>query len=225
MPSEAFKDRVLNDLLPAFCNDPARNYDMAGFKANFYDVHEADAGAFLKALDGGLVQLDGNMYRAPRSCAREQLFWEGPKKTSPRSITIWVEPIITIATLSRLHFELKWPKYLLGTQSIDWAFDVIAFLPEQSAREHVACEVKKTERELSFLIQWMREFGTSPSRVAANDKERNAYRKIAALRARQIPLFWAVGPGRSGIAFRASYPDDGRVVLEEISETELRYPT
>lgn len=225
MPSEAFKDRVLNDLLPAFCNDPARNYDMAGFKANFRDVHEADADAFLKALDARLVQLDGNMYRAPRSCAREQLFTEGRKKTIPRPITIWVEPIITIATLSRLHFDFGWPKELLGTQSSDWAFDVIAFRREQSASEHVACEVKKTEKELSFLIQWMCAFGASPSRAATNDREDNAYRKVVALKARQIPLFWAVGPGRSGTAFRASYPDDGRVVLEEVSETELRYPT
>ena len=79
MASEAFKERVLSDLLPAFCNDPARNYGVAGFKSNFRDIHDADAEAFLRGLDAGLVRLDGNMYRAPRSGAREQLFTEGSK--------------------------------------------------------------------------------------------------------------------------------------------------
>jgi hypothetical protein len=105
MSSGAFKERILSDLVPTFCNDPARNYDLSGFKANFHDIHEADADAFLRGFDAGLTQLDGNMYRAPRRCAREQLFWEGPKKTVPRPITIWAEPIITIATVSRLHFD------------------------------------------------------------------------------------------------------------------------
>jgi hypothetical protein len=60
--------------------------------------------------------------------------------------------------------------------------------------------------------------------MIANDKERNAYRKVAVLRARQISLFWAVGPGRSGAVFRVSYPADELVVLEEVTEAGLCYP-
>lgn len=224
MASEAFKERVLNDLLPAFCNDPARNYDIAGFKSNFGDVHYADAEAFLRAFDARLVQLDGNMYRAPRSSAREQLFWEGTKKKIPRSIKIWAEPIITIGTLARLHFDFGWPKELLGTQSKDYAFDLVAYLPSDLANEYIACEVKKSARELSSLIERMNTFGASPARLPANDKEKNAHQKVVGLRSRKAPLFWAVGPGHSGSTFRVSYKDDGEVILDEVSMTALHYP-
>jgi len=224
MALEAFRERVLSDLLPAFCNDVARNYDIAGFKSNFQDIHDADAEAFLRGLDAGLVQLDGNMYRAPRGCAREQFFWEGSKRTIPRPISIWIEPIITIATLAKLHFELGWPKNLLGTQSRDWAFDVIAFLPSDSLNEHIACEVKKTDRELSSLIRWMREFGEPTPREAVSHSERNAYRKVVGLRARRAPLFWAAGPGGTGMVFNVSYGNDGGVTFEEAPLATLQYP-
>jgi len=223
MSLDTFKDRILNDLLPAFCDDSARKYDISGFRPNFDSIHEADATNFLKALDAGLIEPDGNMYRAPRSYAREQLFWEGTVEQSPRLITIWVEPIITIATLARMHFDLGWPKDLLGTQSSDWAFDVAAYSPEDFVNERVACEVKKTDKELTSLIEMMKSFGGSPDRTFANSKEKNAFKKVAGLRARRAPVFWAVGPGGGNVVFKVSYAEDGRVDFEEASLEILRY--
>lgn len=224
MSMDVFKARILNDLLPAFCNDSARNYDISGFRPDFSAVHELDASNFLRAFDAGLVQADGNMYRAPRSYAREQLFWEGAIDQSPRLITLWIEPIITIATLARLHFDFDWPSELLGTQTSDWAFDVAVYHPDDLANEYVACEVKKSSKELASLIRMMKDFGASPNREFANSKEKNAYKKVVGLRARRAPIFWAVGPGNDNVVFKVTYAEDGRIDLVEASQETLRFP-
>lgn len=223
MSLDAFKDRILNDLLPDFCRDSARNYDISGFRQDFSGIQEADAANFLKAFDAGLVKAEGNMYRAPRSYAREQLFWEGAVDQVPRPISLWIEPIITIATLSRLHFDLGWPPELLGTQSSDWAFDVAAYQRDDFINEYLACEVKKTDNEFASLIQNMKYFGASPEQKFANSKEKNAYKKVAGLRARRAPIFWAVGPGGTNAAFKMFYAEDGRIDFEEVPFEALRY--
>ena len=131
--AQTFRNRVLNDLLPTYCNDPSRLWDVAGFKQDWDKIGEIDAADFLRGVDGELVKHEGRgLYRAPRSTAREQFFWPGVKKKTPRPITLWVEPIITVAVLARLHFDLGWPKELIGTQSKDWAFDVTTYLSTDS---------------------------------------------------------------------------------------------
>lgn len=224
MASEAFRKRVLSDLLPAFCNDPRRRYDITGFKHDFHKIHQVDAKDFLTGLDSGLIRPDGNMYSAPRSKAREQFFWEGPTKTAPRSITIWAKVIISVAALARLHFDLGWPGDLLGTQSSKYAFDVTAFHPNEPSNEYIACEVKKSVKETDALIQFMKSFGSDPALSASGGKEENAYKKILWLRARRAPIFWALGPDRSGTVFKVSYADDGRIMFEEAPLSTLRYP-
>jgi hypothetical protein len=108
--SQTFRNRILNDLLPTFCNDPSRLRGATGFKQDWDKIGEIDAADFLRGVDGELVKHEGRgLYRAPRSCAREQFFWSGAKKKSPRPIALWVEPIITVAVLARLHFDLGWP--------------------------------------------------------------------------------------------------------------------
>jgi len=223
MSSKVFEDRIVNDLLPLFCNDPARQYGTAGFKANFHDVDDLDAENFLKGLDANLVTLVGRLYWAPRSWTGEQFFWEHERAISPRPITLWTEPIITVATLSRLHFELGWPKELLGTQSVGGAFDVVAYLGSGSETEHIACEVKKTVKEADRLIRLMREFATLPPDDAIQGPRRNAYQKVKGLRARRAPLLWVVGPGGYSHAFKVAYSDNGLVAFEEASFRDLRY--
>src|SRR5690349_9926108 len=105
--SAAFEDRILNELLPIFCNDSSRGWGCDGFRNEWHKVSEVDAQDFLRGLDNGLVEHVGRgLYRAPKSLASEQFFWSGRKNTHPRLVTLWIEPIITVAVLSRLHFDL-----------------------------------------------------------------------------------------------------------------------
>src|SRR5581483_4665776 len=130
------------------------------------------------------------------------------------------EPIITVAVLARLHFELGWPKELLGTQTKGgWAFDVATYLSGGSEVEYIACEVKKTSAEVSRLLELMDRFGKDPHATVA-PKEQNAFRKVKALRHRRPPFFWAVGPGRLSHAFIVEYVEDDVVLLHEMQDLE-----
>lgn len=220
-----FEERFLHDLVPTFCRETNRGYNLLSFKPEFHKVHEKDAHDFVRGFDSGLIKHVGRgLYRAPQSRAGETFFWEGEKKHKPRQITLWVEPIITVAVLSRLHFELGWPRELIGTQSIDWAFDVTTYLETDHSGEYIACEVKKTESELRQLVHLMQHFGANCQTEAKRGKEVNANKKVQGLRSRRAPIFWAVGPGGSHFVSKVSYSDSGLVVFEEASIAELRYP-
>jgi hypothetical protein len=141
-------------------------------------------------------------------------------------MTLWVEPIITVAVLARLHFDLGWPRELLGTQSKDWAFDVTTYLSPDHKREHIAGEVKKSAAEMDRLVECMMRFGKVPSAdwsVAPKGRELNALKKLQALRSRRPLLFWAVGPAGANCAFRMGYSEDGIVSFQEIAIQELGY--
>ncbi len=217
--SQAFQDRILNEFLPTFC--ASRSYSMDGFKEDWNKVSEADATDFLRAFSAGLVKHESRgLYRAPRSYASEQFFWQGLRKKSPRPITLWLEPIITIAVLARLHFELGWPKESLGTQTKGgWAFDAATYSSSDSEVEYIACEVKKTSAEVSKLLELMDRFGKNPDAAVALN-EQNAFRKVKALRSRRSPWFWAVGPGRSSHAFRVEYAEEDVVLFHEIQDLD-----
>ncbi|MGH6881073.1 MAG: hypothetical protein ACREFM_09145 [Hypericibacter sp.] len=217
----------MENLLPTFCNDPSRGWGCEGFKENWKKVTEKDAADFLSALDAGLVKhLGRGLYRAPRSQASEQFFWSGRKNVSPRPVAIWVEPIIAVAVLYRLHFKWGWPKDLLGTQSRKWEFDVTAYRASDLNNEYVACEVKKTAAELDQLVELMQRFSTDRDLCDApkSSKEKNAFRKLKGLQARQAPIFWAVGPNGANKVFRATYTDRGAVSLISASDDALAYP-
>jgi hypothetical protein len=84
---QAFKDRIVGDLLPTFCDDPSRGWGCGGFKEDWKNVTEKDAADFLLALDAGLIEHQGRgLYRAPRSHASEQFFWSGKKSVLPRPV-------------------------------------------------------------------------------------------------------------------------------------------
>lgn len=217
-----FQDRILNDLLPMFCT--SRSWSSDGFKPAWDKISEVDIVDFLRGIDGELVKHEGRaLYKAARSYAGEQFFWSGSKrKKNPRPITLWVEPIITVAVLARLHFDLGWPKELLGTQTKDWAFDVATYLSNDSDAQYIACEVKKSIAELNKLLELMAQFGKCPpaDQILAPN-ERNAFRKVKALWSYRPPLFWAIGPGGSSHAFRVDYSE--KIGFQEIEIQELDY--
>lgn len=216
---------LFDRLVPEFCSDPRRQCDVSGFRAESIQVSEYDARHFVRALDHGLVDHQGNgLYRMPNSATCEQFFWEGPTAANPRRFTLWLEPIITIATVSRLHFEFGWPKALIGTQSVDWAFDVVTRLPGREG-EFIAGEIKKSATEVHALVELVKAFGNEPSRSPpSSGKSRNAYKKAVALRSRQAPLFWAVGPNGLSEAFQVEYDNAQRLRLVKTTEDSLRYP-
>lgn len=205
---DAFKQRIVDHLLPEFCTHKSRGWDVSGFKQDWSRVSEADASDFLKGLDSGLIRHVGRgQYCAAICGAKEQFFWSGSKKKTPRPIYLWMEPIITVAALTRLHFEYGWPRNLIGSQSKDYAFDVAAVTSIDSSNEHIACEVKKTELEIQRLVTMMQDLAarnvTSESDLTKH--QINAYRKLNALRERKAPVFWALGPNRTGQIFQMSY--------------------
>jgi hypothetical protein len=223
---QAFKDRVVRDLLPQFCNDPSRGWGCEGFKENWKNVTEKDAADFLLALDAGLIEHRGRgLYRAPKSHASEQFFSSGKTSTLPRPVTLWIEPIITVAVLARLHFRWGWPKELIGTQSQRWEFDVTAYRASDPSNEYVACEVKKTVAEQDELVELMQRFATDREAGAALKSltEKNAFRKLKGLQARHAPIFWAVGPNDVNRVFRMSYTDGGAVIFKSASDDALTY--
>ena len=227
MTLQAFRDRIMGTLLPQFCNDPSRGYGCEGFKEDWKKVNEKDAADFLLALDACLVEhLGRGLYKAPRSCASEQFFWQGKKNISPRPITLWVEPIITVAVLYRLYHEWGWPRHLLGTQSRKWEFDVMAYRASDPNNEYVACEVKKTSAELDQLVELMQRFAADRDLCDAikSSREENACRKLKGLQERHASIFWAVGPNGANKVFRMTYTDGGRVTFTPDSDDALRYP-
>jgi hypothetical protein len=101
--TEEFRARLHEEWLPSFCGAPHRNHALDGFDAsNLRSLTEFDAHWFLRSLSLGIVTEDGGFFTAPQSKAREQLFWTGSKSTSPRRLTLWIEPIVTIGALARL---------------------------------------------------------------------------------------------------------------------------
>jgi hypothetical protein len=218
-----FKDRLRREWLIPFCNK--HGYSDEGFVVSSIDkVAETDARDFLTAIDDGLVVHDNGVFTAPCSKATEQIFWQGEKTTSPRRITLWIEPIITIAGLSKLHRNFMWPKNQLGLQSKTWAFDLVAY-SSNLTREMVACEVKKSWSEIEKLILFMEKHKSSPEDGIINIKgsERNALKKVIGLRLCRAPKFWALGPDGKYRIFEVEYEANNCVALRPTTEKALIY--
>lgn len=197
-----FNALVLREYLPKFCD--YYGYPVAGFRVDTLGrINEYDAMWFLQALRTRTVVQQQAFFSSALSGAREQIFWQGSKSISPRPITIWVEPVITIGAAGRLHSEFCWPQDLIGLQSKkSWAFDLVAY--SRTLAPLVACEVKKTRREIDYLIQAMIGYLSQPplKEEPTTNRLRNAYRKVVGLRQMRPRLFWALGPDNYGKVFR-----------------------
>lgn len=190
--------------MPAFCNDPARGYGTAGFSEASIRVGPLDAKNFLRAIDGGLVEdTGGGRYRCAQSKALEQLFWQHEKTMTPRPVTLWMEPVITIATLARFHYDLGWPHECLGMQTADWAFDLAGYSAGAMPRVVVACEVKKSKPEIDHLIADLHHHSRDQPESAISNRQRhvNSFKKWAALRSDCPRFLWVVGPEGYEYAF------------------------
>lgn len=210
---DEFKSRLPNAWLIPFCH--ARGYSHDGFDGEAVGkLSAADAHDFMQAIDLGLVAHRGGFFSAPRSKAKEQIFWQGPRDSVPRKVTLWLEPIITIAGLLRLHRDFNWPSEQLGLQSRTWAFDLVAYDATLES-EAIACEVKKTEHEIEMLLYFMHRHLDTPARAEPRLKaaERNAFKKVLALRESACTVFWALGPDRYGHVFNVSRNRHGSIAL------------
>lgn len=230
MPDDAiatFTRRLSAEWLPAYCNDSARQYSPTGFKAESNKVTAADASGFLRALDSGIV-VPGNRggYRLPHGKTDEVIFWEGFRDAVPRGITLWMEPVISISSVARLHFDLGWPVACLALQSAKWEFDLTASLPGNLEGEYIAGEVKKTEKELDALIEHLLELAPQPEvdQKSLTAPKLNAYRKLKGLVRRRAPFLWAVGPGGVSHAFAVAHSHDSRVSFTPVPLERLAYP-
>lgn len=182
-----------------------------------------DARDFMHALDSGLVNHHHGTFQTPLSKAKEQIFWEGARDSVPRKLTLWLEPIITIAGLARLHKEHGWPANRLGLQSRTWAFDLVGY-QENLRDEQLVCEVKKTNAEVRKFLDIMAAHASTAPDMAATLKgvELNAFRKVLALRQSACSVFWALGPGGGGQVFRV-IRSEGDVRLLPASESVLAW--
>jgi hypothetical protein len=219
-----FASRLTPEWLIPFCQ--ARSYTHDGFdEQGIKRLSPTDASDFMEAVDTGLVSHQNGTFSAPLSKAKEQIFWQGPRDSVPRKVTLWLEPIITIAALRRLQRDFLWPMNQLGLQSKTWAFDLVAY-SDDLITESLTCEVKKTEREVDALIECMIRHLNTPLDAAVEFKgsERNAFMKILALRKSACSVFWVLGPGRYGYIFNVVHEENGEISLQVATESALRAP-
>ena len=168
----------------------------------------------------------GGRYRCARSNAQEQIFWEGRKATQPRPLTLWMEPVITIATMARLKFDFGWPAEVLGMQSKDWAFDFAVYRSATDTNERIAGEIKKSKAEIDELVLQLRAYGQTGASapLSAQSKHINSFKKWTALLRCRAPLFWTVGPGDYTRAFEIQYGLDGTAVFSDVNAGMLCAP-
>ncbi len=168
----------------------------------------------------------GGRFRMPRSNAMEVLFWEHEKSITPRPITLWLEPVITIAAAARLHLDFGWPLDCIGMQSVDYAFDLIAFIPDRPEHEYIAGEVKPTAGQLRSMVKKMRGccLEGAHSHCLDSAARRNAHRKWLGLARCHAPFFWAIGPAGQQEVFQVIYGENRPIELADTLESALGFP-
>lgn len=222
---QKFIERLEGEWLSPFCQ--AHGYSQEGFDDyGITKLCESDAADFIRSIDASLVTHYEGFFLAPRSTAKEQIFWQGVKTSKPRRLTLWIEPIITIGALARLHFEHKWPSNLLGLQSKTWAFDLVGHSEDDINSESLLCEVKKSSKELDKLIEFIfKHLNSAPNiESSLSGPELNAFRKSLALRDSNALVFWALGPDRYERIFTIDKRHNGKISLHEGDRRLLDVP-
>lgn len=222
-----FTERLLSQWLQSFCNARDKSLSPDGFVAdNVKKLSEFDAKWFLQALDAGYVTEEGGFFLSELSAAKEQILWEGVKADHPRKLYLWLEPIITIGAFARLLDEYQWPQSQIGLQSkAPWPFDLMGYGADRET-ELLACEVKKSEREIYRLVGEMTRFSAQPqlAEEPKNPTIKNAYRKVVGIRRSWPAVFWALGPDGVEKVFEvAREPGTEKFSLNPVSSDDLRY--
>lgn len=222
-----FTDRLLSEWLKSFCDARDESLNPDGFVGSNLDrLSEFDAHWFLQALDAGYVTEDRGFFLSELSASKEQIFWEGARSEDLRKMHLWLEPIITIGAVARLIKEYHWPQSQIGLQSKPpWPFDLMGYGADGET-EILACEVKKSDREIQRLVEEMSRFSEQP-RLAEEPKNstvRNAYRKVVGIRRSWPEVFWALGPdGKEKVFEVVRKPQAERFQLIPVSTDYLRF--
>jgi hypothetical protein len=218
-------EQLLHDtLIPDWVGASDRDMEIVSFAGSKTKLSEFDAAEFMRAWNSGMLNhFERGRYRFRENGSLEQFFSSGLKAQSPRSFTLWLEPIIQVGSMARLHFDFGWPEDRIGTQSKDGAFDVVAFRSNRDT-EAIAGEVKKTELEAERLIELMFAFGLDPNATEPKSgSRRNAFKKVYALRQRRPPIFWTIGPDRYSKVYSVRYFPEGQVEFVAADKRVLRY--
>lgn len=203
-----------------------RLYSCGFVQSSVNHLSHLDAADFMQAVDSGLVTHQDGVFLAPQSKAKEQIFWQGLKSREPRKVTLWLEPIITIAGLMRLSRDFHWSNSLLGLQSKTWEFDLVGYESQDFEGEYLVCEVKKSQKEIDGLLNWMSYHlhTAEDKQLEMKGSEKNAFRKVLALRKSDCPIFWALGPSRYSKVFHVIRSQEREVRLEPADDTSLFAP-
>lgn len=181
---------------------------------------------FTAALRSGLVErYPRGRYWLPASRYVTLAFWDGPKHRRPRTVSLYMEGLVTVATAARLAFIHGWPKWCLGFETEDGAFDLIGRVPGRRW-ESLAGEAKSSTTGVNTLITGVRrcgELGSHGEDVHGSKAHINAHRKWAGLVRSKARVFFVFAPGRDWRVFHAGYGPGKRVDLTETSESELDF--
>lgn len=221
---EAFDILLYETLLPEFCADQSRGMRASGFVRESNKVSLEDAQDFLKAWNAGLAVHNGRgQYKIGAGKVLEQFFWSGLKTIGNRKLSLWLEPIITLGAIGRLHFDYNWPIKCIASQSSDWAYDIISSTPVDS-KIVIAGEVKKNRSEVDELFRLMKGFAEDPKALQPKKgKERNAYKKVISLRKLKAPILWLVGPERYELTFLVKHEESGVIVFDPAPNIALEF--
>ncbi len=229
-----FMDVLEQELIPSFCSRSDRNMTRKGFRCdNLKDLRDQDMLDFLRGWQENLFKhRGGGLYEAPQGGSQEQFFWSGLKANSPRTFSLWHEPVIALGVLARMHLDFRWPRELIGSQTKPaYAFDVFGCESDKNDQPLLVCEVKKSSKEIDALVAHMQEFGLKPaltkeSLLTSTSTAKNAWMKVTALRKNPAGMFWAVGPGRYERLFLVEYSGDAVKFLplpERLYDKALMY--
>lgn len=196
-------------------------------------VSEFDMSWFLKALKLGIVQPKTKIVRSSDKCRYSTLrnkgsvayFGHKKKDHNPRKLYVSLEPIIIVGAIARLHCDYNWHTTQLALESERWAFDAVAYEGQDRGNEYLLCEVKKTKVEIDKLCELMQAYLQS-GRVDDAElmgKEKNAFRKVIALRKSPAKVLWAVGPDKYEKIFKIDR-SEGKIKLNEANENALKAP-
>ena len=128
-----------------------------------------------------------------------------------------------MAALAKLHVKFAWPVEYLATQPKGGQFDLAVFRSVSGDAMLIACEAKKTEQEALFLVSELTRLSHENVQIGVGlkNEQRNAFRKLAAIRDRKPDLLWIIGPGEHKRVFQITY--EPHVALHYASEELLHF--